>query len=134
MNPHLAFKGECEEAFRFYEECLGGKIIMMMTYGASPLGEQATPGLRAKILHATFALGDQVLTGADVSPEDYSQPQGFFVLLSVDSAAEAERIFAALAEQGTIKTPLQETFWAVRFGMVVDRFGTPWMINAHAPE
>jgi PhnB protein len=131
LNPHLAFNGQCEAAFRFYETCLGGQVVMMMTYGDSPLAEQTPPDWRGKVLHATFTLGDHVLTGADAPPEGYQKPQGFSVLLNFEEAdaAEADRIFAALAEGGTVQMPIQETFWALRFGMLVDRFGTPWMIN-----
>lgn len=71
LNPHLSFKGQCEAAFRFYEKSLGGKIVMMMTYGDSPMAEQTPPAQRKKIIHASLSLGDQRLTGADVSPESY---------------------------------------------------------------
>ncbi len=133
LNPHLTFNGECESAFRFYEKNLGGKITLMMTYGDSPIAAQAPPGWGDKILHATLSLGDHRLTGADVPPEHYQKPQGFSVLLHVSSAAEADRIFAVLKEGGTVQMPLQETFWAVRFGMVVDQFGTPWIVNCEKP-
>jgi PhnB protein len=129
LHAHLTFNGQCEQAFRFYEQCLGGKVVMMMTYGDSPLAEQTPPDWRHKILHATFALGDHVLTGADALPEQYQKAQGFSVLLQVGAAAEAERIFKAMAEKGSVQVPLQQTFWALRFGMVVDQFGTPWMIS-----
>jgi PhnB protein len=133
LNPHLAFNGQCEAAFKFYEKCLSGKIVMMMTYGNSPMAEQTPPAWRGKIIHATFALGDHRLTGADVPPERYQKPQGFSVLLSIGAEAEADRIFKALAENGAVQMPVQETFWALRFGMLVDQFGTPWMINCGKP-
>jgi PhnB protein len=135
MNPHLAFNGECEAAFKFYEKCLGGKIVTMMTYGDSPMAEQMPPAWRGKIVHATFVLGDHQLTGADVPPESYQKPQGFSVLLNIGAQAEADadRIFKALAENGAVQMPIQETFWALRFGMLVDQFGTPWMINCGKP-
>jgi len=133
LNPHLAFNGQCEAAFKFYEKCLGGKIIFMMTYGDSPVAEQTPPGRHKKIIHATCALGDQRLTGADVPPESYQKPQGFSVLLNVGAAAEADRIFRTLAEEGTVQMPVQETFWALRFGMVVDQFGAPWIIQCGKP-
>jgi len=129
MNPHLAFNDQCEAAFRFYEKCLGGKITFMMTYGDSPMAGKVSADWSKKILHATFAVGDQRLTGADAPGEAYKKPQGFSVALNVGAAAEAERIFHALAENGTVQMPLQETFWAIRFGMVTDCFGIPWMIN-----
>jgi PhnB protein len=133
LNPHLTFNGQCEAAFQFYEKCLGGKIVMMMTYGDAPIAEQTMPDWRKKVIHATFALGDHVLTGADTPPESYQKPQGFSVLFNIDDAAEAERIFTALAEKGTVQIPLEETFWALRFGMLVDQFGTPWLINCEKP-
>ena len=134
LNPHLAFNGQCEAAFEFYEKCLGGQIVMMLRYGDSPMAEQMPPGGRQKILHATFALGDQVLlTGADALQEQYQKPQGFSVLLHVGDAADADRIFSTLAENGLVQMPVQETFWALRFGMLVDQFGTPWMINCGRP-
>jgi PhnB protein len=129
LNPYLTFNGQCEAAFKLYEKCLGGKIVMMLPYGDSPMADQTPPGCRGKILHCTFALGDQVLAGVDAPPERYQKPQGFSVALNLDDAAEAERIFNTLAENGTVQMPLQETFWAVRFGMLVDQFGIPWMIN-----
>jgi len=133
LNPHLAFNGECEAAFKFYENCLGGKIVTMMTYGDSPMAEQMPPAWRGKIIHAAFALSDHQLTGADVPPESYQKPQGFYVLLNIGAEAEADRIFKARAENGAVQMPVQETFWARRFGMLVDQFGTPWMINCSNP-
>ena len=133
LNPHLHFNGQCEAAFKFYEKCLGGKIVVLMTYGESPAVEQTPPDWGNKIIHGTLALGDQVLTGADVPPDEYEKPKGFYVLLNVGGAAEADRIFNALAEMGAVQMPVQETFWALRFGMLVDQFGTPWMINCGKP-
>jgi PhnB protein len=133
LNPHLTFNGQCEEAFKFYEQCLHAKITMMMTYAASPMADQAPPGLRDKIAHATLALGNQVLTGGDASAEGYHKPQGFSVLLNLEDPVEADRIFKALADHGKIQMPIKETFWALRFGMLVDQFGTPWMINCGKP-
>jgi PhnB protein len=131
-TPYLNFNGQCEEAFRFYENCLGGKILFKMTYGESPMPPEATPpGWGGKILHATLAVGDQLLQGSD-SPAEH-KARGFAISIGLADAAEAERIFAALADGGTVGMPIQETFWALRFGMVTDRFGTPWMINCEKP-
>ena len=134
LKPYLHFNGQCEEAFAFYEKCLGAKIVMLMTYGSSPIAAQAPPGWQEKIVHATLtlsdqALGDQVLQGADAFPEHYRKPQGFAISLNIQAAADADRIFSDLAANGTVQLALQETFWALRFGMLVDQFGTPWMIN-----
>lgn len=129
INPYLTFNGQCEEALRFYEKCLGAKIAMMMTYGESPMASQVPPAWSGKILHATLALGDQTLGAADVPTGDYQKPQGFSVTLNIEEPSEAHRIFETLVEGGTVQVPLQETFWALRFGMLIDQFGTPWMIN-----
>jgi PhnB protein len=129
LNPYLNFNGQCEAAFKFYEKVLRGKIIMMMTHAQSPMADQVPPAWRDKIMHVRMTVGDRVLMGADAPPEYYQTPQGFSVTLGFDSPAEAERIFNALAEKGTVRMPLQKTFWAERFGAVVDQFGTPWMIN-----
>jgi PhnB protein len=129
LNPYLSFNGQCEAAFRFYERVLGGKIVMMFTYGESPQAEHASPDWRGKIMHARLMLGDQALMGSDAPGGRFEPPQGFHVSIGIDNPAEAERIFHALAENGTETMPIQETFWAARFGMLVDRFGIPWMIN-----
>jgi PhnB protein len=129
LNPHLHFNGECEAAFKFYEKCLGGKITFMMPHEGTPVGDQVPGAWRKKILHASIKVGDDVLMGADVPPDQYQKPQGFSVTLGMQDPAEAERVFHALAENGTVQMPLQETFWATRFGMLTDRFGIPWMIN-----
>ncbi len=129
LNAYLTFNGQCEAAFRFYERCLGAKIEMMMTHGESPMANQMPPEWRSKVMHSRLVVGDNVLMGSDAPPDRYNAPKGFSVSLSVDDPAQAERIFHALQEKGTVQMPLQETFWAVRFGTLVDRFGIPWMIN-----
>jgi len=125
----LSFNGQCEDAFKFYERCLGGKISFMLTWGDSPMAKEAPPEWGRKILHGRVRIGDTDLIGADALPQAYEQPRGFSVLLNMDDAAEAERIFHALAENGTLKMPLQKTFWALRYGILVDQFGVPWEIN-----
>ena len=129
LNPYLTFNGECEAAFKFYERCLGGKIEFMLTHGNSPMAEQAPAAWRDKIMHARLVVGDKILMGSDAPPERYEGPKGFSVSLGIDTPAEAERIFGALAENGTVRMPLHETFWALRFGTLVDRFGIPGMVN-----
>ncbi|MBI3554570.1 MAG: VOC family protein [Elusimicrobia bacterium] len=133
FNPYLTFDGRCEDALRFYERCLGGKIVMMMTYGESPMAKQLPPDWSKKIIHATFALGGQTLGAADSFPGRHQKPQGFSVALNIDAPAEADRVFKLLSEEGEVQMPVQETFWALRFGMFTDRFGTPWMINCGKP-
>ena len=129
LNPYLTFNGKCEAAFKFYEQCLRGKIEIMMTHGDSPMAQQVPSEWRNKIIHARLTVGDNVLMGSDAPPERYEEMKGFSVSLSVDDPAEAERIFNALTANGTVRMPLQKTFWAVRFGMLVDQFGVPWMVN-----
>jgi PhnB protein len=119
LGPHLVFNGDCEAAFRFYEERLGGTELSLFRYG------DEWPG---KIVHASITVGGAHLAGADV--KDGEKKQGFFLLLSVDGMAEAERLFQTLAEGGTIQMPLQKTFWSPAFGMVIDRFGVPWEISS----
>lgn len=127
-NTYLFFDGECKAAFQFYEQCLGGKIDMM-TYGDAPMSEEIPSEQRDRIMHANLTVGGIVLMGSDTPPDGFQKPQGFSVNLQFDDLVEAERIFQKLAENGTVKMPFQETFWSTRFGMLVDRFGTPWMIN-----
>ena len=129
LNPHLHFNGQCEAAFKFYEKCLGGKITFMMPHEGTPIADQVPAAWRSKILHATLQVDGEVLTGADVPPDHYQKPQGFSVMVGIKDQAQAERIFHGLAENGTVQIPLQETFWAARFGMLIDRFGIPWMIS-----
>ncbi len=129
FNPYLNFDGRCEAAFKLYERCLGGKIEMMMRHGESPMADRVPPEWREKIMHARLVFGDKVLMGSDTPPNSYEAPRGFSVSVSVDSVADAERIFKALSENGAVRMPLQQTFWAARFGMLVDQFGIPWMIN-----
>lgn len=133
VNPYLAFDGTCAQAFRFYEQALGGKIVMMMTVGESPMAAQATPETKNQIMHAALQVGGVTIMGADAPSGMFSQPQGFSVSLGIDDEAEAERVFTSLSEGATIKMPLQETFWAKKFGMLVDKFGIPWMVNCAKP-
>ncbi|MBD2259368.1 VOC family protein [Pseudanabaena sp. FACHB-2040] len=129
LYSYLSFNGNCDAAFKFYEQVLGGKSGDRMTYGASPMADQVPEGWHDKIMHAQLTIGEQEIMGADSTLEYYEEPKGTSVLINIEDAGEAERIFEALAENGTVKMPIQETFWAARFGMLVDQFGTPWMIN-----
>jgi PhnB protein len=130
MNPHvsLSFDGRCEAAFRFYEECLDGTVTFMLTWGKSPM-IAGVAGWDDKIAHATLSVGDTVITGSDVPPDRYVAPGGFQLVLPMNDPVAAERVFEALAEEGHITVPLQETFWAIRFGSLVDRFGIAWSVN-----
>ena len=134
VSIHLVFGGQCEAAFRFYERVLGGKIVNILTYENSPMAEQVPPAWRKKIVHGTFAVGGTVLAGADLLPDQYVIPQGFYVLLSVDDAMDAERIFCALAESGKVHMAIQQTFWSSRFGVLTDKFGVPWEVSCEQAQ
>lgn len=129
INPYLHFNGRCEEAFKLYEKVLGGKIEVMLPHEGTPAASHVPPEWKKKIMHARLNIGDQVLMASDAPPGHYHQPQGFTVSISIKDPAEAERIFKALADKGKITMPLDKTFWAQRFGMLVDQFGIPWMVN-----
>lgn len=129
ITPYLNFNGNCAAAFKFYEKVLGGKIVMMQTHGESPMKEHVPADWRDKVIHARLVVDDKVLMGSDAPPDHYAAPQGLYVSVSVPSPADAERIFKALAENGKITMPFEKTFWSAGFGMLVDRFGTPWMVN-----
>ena len=129
LYPNLTFNGQCEEAFKFYEKCLHGRITFMMTYEDMPMDLQTPPDWRKKIGHATFAVSDYMFSGSDAPPGQYQKPQGFALQFNLGDPVEAERIFKTLAENGTVQMALQETFWARRFGVLVDAFGIPWIIN-----
>jgi PhnB protein len=130
----LVFNGECEAAFAVYQECLGGTVTFRLTWGESPMADQTSPEWRDKVLHATMTVGATVFHGGDVAPGAYERPQGFQLHLNLNDVAVAEHVFGRLAECGCVTLPLQETFWAKRFGMVVDRFGIPWGINCGERE
>ena len=128
--PHLAFNGQCEAAFRFYGQCLGGTISVMLTWADSPMASEAPPGFGDKILHATLTVGDNMLAGSDSLPGQYQQAQGFQILVNIGDPVEGNRIFNALAENGKVVMPFQKTFWAGGFGVLTDQFGISWEINS----
>ena len=131
LKTYVNFPGTCAEAFRFYEKHLGGKIGMMMTHGQAPDQTLAKPEWRDAVLHARIALGGTELMGADIPN---AQPvRSAYLSLAVDSDGEAERIFSALADRGRVLMPMEETFFASRFGQVQDRFGINWMILHERP-
>jgi PhnB protein len=129
LTPHLSFAGQCQAAFEFYQQCLDGKIVTMLTYGNSPMASQTPLAWQDKIVHATLEAGENVLFGADVLPSQYQTPRGFHIAISTQEPEEAARIFRELAQDGTVQMPLQKTFWALRFGVLVDRFGISWEVN-----
>ncbi len=129
LNPYIIFNGRCDEAFKFYEKCLGGKIAFKITNGESPMAKNTPLERQNQILHARFEVAGTVLMGSDSPPERFEEPKGFSISLNIETPAEAERVYAALSENGHIHMPIQETFWAQRFAMFNDQFGIPWMIN-----
>lgn len=130
INAYLTFNGNCEEAMRFYASCLGGTLDPINTFGDTPACDHVPADYRDKIMHARLTVGDQVLMASDNMPDyPYDGVKGCSIALNVDSIAEAQRVFAALSEQGQVIMPLDKTFWAVSFGMLVDRFGVPWLVN-----
>ncbi|MGA2427074.1 MAG: VOC family protein [Candidatus Acidiferrum sp.] len=133
VNPYLVFNGQCEAAFKFYEKVLGAKIEAMFTHGGSPMEQQVSPEWRSKIMHARMTVGNNVVMGSDAPPDHYRPPQGFSVSIGVKEPADAERIFNDLSQNGKIQMPIQKTFWSARFGMLVDQFGIPWMVNCDQP-
>jgi len=133
MNVNLSFKGDCEEAFKFYEQHLGGQPGAIFRYGGSPLEHSVPEDWSDKVMHGSVTVGGQVLMGGDVAAARYEEPKGFSLSLNLTNPADAERIFDELANGGKVMLPLEQTFWAARFGMVVDRFGIPWLINCEVP-
>lgn len=128
MNPHLAFQGNCEEAFRFYQQAIGGDLVALVRFGETPMAANAPADLHDRIAHARLVVGEATLMGSDCGPGHYEAPGGTATMLGVDTPEEAERVFAALSEGGAIVMPLEETFFAHRFAVFKDRFGIPWML------
>jgi PhnB protein len=135
MKPSisLSFTGNCAEAIRFYERTLSGKILFELSWGNSPLAKDAPPEWSKKICHSTLVVGDITFHGVDVLPGAYECPRGFSIVLDIDDIGEADRLLAVLGENGQVLVRQQETFWAHRYGKVVDRFGITWEINCGRP-
>ena len=129
LSTHLNFNGQCEAAFKLYEKILGGKITFRMTWGEMPGAEEYPPETHKLIMHTSLTVDGQVLMGADSPPGRYQQPKGITISVSYKDRDESERIFNALAEGGKITMPFDKTFWSPGFGMCVDQFGIPWMVN-----
>lgn len=134
LHPYLNFGGNCREAFTRYHEIFGGDLTLL-TMGEMPGGGADLPAEEAeRIMHAALRFDDTILMASDAPLGSADKVQGMYVNYSLTDVAEAERVFAALADGGTVEMPMAETFWAPRFGMCVDRFGIPWMVNAERPE
>ena len=120
------------EAFRFYEKVLKGRITDLITHAETPAAEHVAPEFRDKIIHARLVAGDAILMGGDMPTPDPAHRKGFSVNIQLKDEAEGERIFKALSDGGSVAMPFEKTFWAAKFGMVTDRYGTPWMVNCDA--
>jgi PhnB protein len=130
LDVYLTFNGNCADAMRFYERTLNGKLEMLMTHAESPMAAQAPPGSADRIMHARLVIDGRVLMASDsMVGQPYEGMKGFSLSLIYPTVADAQRVFDALAKGGQVHMPLQKMFWAEAFGMLVDRFGTPWMIN-----
>ena len=144
--PYLNFDGDCAEAMAFYARLFGGQIVHQSTFGEMPPGEGMPPlpeSAKNRLMHAQLQIGAQSLMASDTLPAiegmdpeacggGYRKPQGMWVSIGVDSAAEGQRVFDGLSEGGQVAMPFAKTFWSPGFGMVTDRFGTPWMVNVAA--
>jgi len=129
LNVYLSFPGTCEEALNFYQSVLGGEITAVMRWGGSPGEEMVGEDWHDKVMHACLAVGGMDLMAADVYGPHFVEPQGYNVSVMVEDPAEAERILAGLSDGGQVSMPIDQTFWAQRFGMLTDRFGINWMVN-----
>ena len=134
INPYLSFRGDCEAAFAFYARTLGGEVGAIFHYGGSPQAGDVPADWSDKVMHGSVIVAGQVLMGGDIPPDRYEQPKGFSLSINLKSTLEAERIFNELAKDGSVVVPLEQTFWAALFGMVVDRFGIPWLVNCEGTE
>jgi len=131
VQPYLFFDGRCEEAVNYYQRTLGAKVEMLMRYKESPEPPppgMVPPGSENKIMHMSMTIGDSTVMGSDGNCAGKPEFQGFSLSLTVKDAAEADRVFGALADGGKVQMPLAKTFFAPRFGMVTDRFGVGWMV------
>jgi PhnB protein len=133
LNTYLNYGGNCEEAFTFYEQHLGGKVTMLMRHGEQP-NPQTPSGWSNKVLHARMQLGGTDLMGADIPADRFQPIRSAYLSLTMESDQEADRVFAVLSAGGEVYMPMQETFFASRFAMLRDRFGTSWMILHPRPQ
>jgi PhnB protein len=133
LTTYLGFRGNCSEAFDFYAQALGGKVLFQMKYGESPMASQF-PEAKDKIMHITLELpSGAVLQGADAPPGQGSPQAGFSVCVGTKDTAEGKKVFDALSSGGKVQMPYEKTFWALGFGMCIDKFGVPWMVNTEGP-
>ena len=129
VNPYLIYDGNCQEALKFYQKVLGARIEATHRYGEGPPEMQVAPEHKDRIMHARLTIDGEVLMASDAYPGNFQKPQGFSVSLQVEDPTDAERRFKALADGGSINMPFGKTFFSKGFGMCVDKFGIPWMVN-----
>ena len=129
LYPYVHFDGQCRAAFEYYAALLGGRITIGLTYGESPVETHCPEEMKGRIMHTCLVAGDLVLMGSDYAGPGFEGVRGASVSLHVAEPAEAERIYAALAEGGAVRIAMHETFWAHRFAMLTDRFGIPWHVS-----
>ena len=132
LQPYLFFEGRCDEALEFYRRALGAEVLFLMRYKDSPKDHQpdvCPPGADNKVMHASFRIGGATMMASDGRCTGRPAFQGFYLSLTVATEAEAERLFAGLADGGEVQMPLAKTFFSPRFGSVADRFGVPWMVH-----
>jgi len=130
LNPYLSFNGQCEEAFKFYKSVFGGQITAMLGHRGTPAENFVPENWKDKIMHARLEVNGKTLMGGDGRPDHPTKPQGFAVTIFLDTPEDAERVFRALSEGGEVQMPIEQTFFAQRFGMCTDRYGIPWMVGA----
>jgi PhnB protein len=128
-NPYLYYNGNCEAAFKFYEKALGAKMFMMLRHESAPPEMQTPPEWKNKIMHVRASVGSATIMASDAPPGHFHKPQGFSISLVVEDLSDAERKFKALSEGGSVNMAFAKTFYAKGFGMCVDQFGIPWMVN-----
>lgn len=130
LDPYLIFNGSCAEAMAFYAQVLGGSVEMLLTYGASPVADQCTAGSADRVMHARVRFGERTIMASDSPLEQPYEPmRSVSLCLTYDSVEEARRVYDALGVGGEVRMAMTPTFWAGAFAMLVDRYGTPWMIN-----
>ena len=131
IQPYLFFNGRCEEALEFYRRAIGAELVMMLRFSDSPDAPppgMVPPGWENKVMHSELRVGEAVVMASDGCGSGAAFG-GFSIALTLTTAAEVDRAFAALAEGGEVEMPLGETFWTPRFGMLKDRFGVAWMVQ-----
>lgn len=134
LDSYLFFDGQCAEAMRFYHRTLGGELQKMMTYEESPDPAQCPPGSAGRIMHACLVLDGRMLMASDSPAGMHKAMGGFALALNYPTAEEARRVFDKLADGGSVMMPMAKTFWAEAFGMLTDKYGTPWMVGGGAQQ